>query len=226
MRVGGLFSGIGGFELGFRRAGYDIAWTVEIDPFCSRVLAKHFPDVRHYQDVRTVGAHNLEPVDVLCGGFPCQPFSSASRGRKRGTDDHRWLWPEMLRVVSELRPTWVVGENVAQIDGPALERVVVDLEAIGYEVAPALEVPACAFGRDHWRARYWFLGHAHSDSQSRRTVHAEASRMPRTDNDAEGVGTPDGLSGRLDGHRMRALGNAIDPAIAEWIAKGILEVAA
>lgn len=218
MTVGSLFSGIGGFDLGFARAGFDIAWQVEIDPFAQLVLAKHWPDVNRYADIRECGAANLAPVDVICGGFPCQPFSSASRGRKRGTDDARWLWPEMLRVVAELRPTWVVGENVAHIDGPALEQVVSSLEGCGYEVAPPFEVPACAFGSDHRRARYWFLGYADCDRESRVRVNAEASRVSRISDDAGRMGTPYGLSGGLHGHRMRALGNAIQPDIAEWIA--------
>jgi site-specific DNA-cytosine methylase len=117
----------------------------------------------------------------------------------------------------------VVGENVAQLNGPALEQVVSDLEAIAYEVGPPLEVPACAFGHDHWRPRLWILGHAHRDGQSGRTVDAKASRLPRTRDDAGRVGAAHGLSGGLDGHRMRGLGNAVVPQIPEWIAHRIKE---
>jgi DNA (cytosine-5)-methyltransferase 1 len=223
MTVGSLFAGIGGFDLGFERAGFEIRWQVEIDDYASRVLAKHWPGVKRYGDIRECGAHNLEPVDVICGGFPCQPFSSASRGRKRGTDDHRWLWPDMRRVVSEVRPAWVVGENVAQLNGPALEQVVSDLEAIGYEVGPPLEIPACAFGHDHWRPRLWILGYADRDGQSELPVNGEVARMSRIDDDASGMGTTDGLPGRLDRHRMSALGNSISPQIAEWIGRSVME---
>lgn len=219
LTVGGLFSGIGGFELGFQRAGYEIRWMVERDPFCRAVLDKHWPHVTRYFDVRKV--RRLERTDVICGGWPCQPVSSASRGRRRGTADHRWLWPETCRVVDESRPTWFVGENVTHLDGPPLTDVVSDLESLGYEVAPPLEVPACAFGHDHWRPRLWILGHAHRNGESRVSVDAKVARVSRPRDDAGSLGTTDGLSRRLDAHRMAALGNSIVPQIAEWIARGI-----
>ena len=148
MKVGSLFSGIGGFDLGLERAGMEIVWQVEIDDYCNKVLAKHWPSVRRYGDVKglhgimahtegrkpweqteqkggenisrrsketakTICQNCLLPVDLICGGFPCQPFSHA--GRRRGKADNRYLWPEMFRVISELRPRWVVGENVSGI---------------------------------------------------------------------------------------------------------------
>src|SRR5512139_2392629 len=99
LTVGSLFSGIGGLELGLERAGMAVRWQVEIDPYCRKVLAKHWPDVARYEDVRDVGRHNLEPVDLICGGFPCQPVSLA--GKRMGDGDDRWLWPEFIRVVRE-----------------------------------------------------------------------------------------------------------------------------
>ena len=103
LTVGSLFAGIGGFDLGLERAGFDIRWQVEIDPFCRAVLAKHWPQVKRYEDVRTVGAHNLERVDVVCGGFPCQDISDA--GLRAGIDGKRsGLWSEMARLTGELRP--------------------------------------------------------------------------------------------------------------------------
>src|SRR6185312_32662 len=108
MTVGSLFAGIGGFDLGFERAGFEIKWQVEIDPFCRAVLAKHWPDVRRYEDVRTVGAE-LERVDVVCGGFPCQDISFAGDGA--GLDGERsGLWREFSRLIGELRPRYVVVE--------------------------------------------------------------------------------------------------------------------
>lgn len=223
MTVGSLFSGIGGFDLGLERAGMEIRWQVEIDPFCRAVLAKHWPHVKRYDDVRTVGAHNLERVDLLCAGWPCQPVSSASRGRARRTGDHRWLWPQVPRLVEELQPTWFLGENVTHLDRGELDTVVSDLEAIGYEVAPPLEVPACAFGFDHWRPRLWILGHADRDRQPSMSVDAEVARMPRRDCDTGGVGTTNGISSRMD--RLRGLGNAVVPHIIEWIGRRVMGVA-
>ena len=103
MRFGSLFAGIGGFDLGFERAGMECAWQVEIDEFCNKVLAKHWPNVRRYKDVREVGKHNLEPVDLICGGFPCQDVSLA--GQRAGLEGKRsTLWSEFYRIICEIRP--------------------------------------------------------------------------------------------------------------------------
>ena len=217
MTVGDCCAGIGGFSLGFQRAGFDVAWQIEIDPFACAVLAKHWPHVRRHDDIRTADPATLGYVDVLCGGIPCQPFSSASRGRRRGTGDDRWLWPDMRQLVAALRPAWVLVENVPQFDdGVALDTVVSDLEALAYEVA------ACAVGSDHWRARLWLCGYTDRHGEPGRTVDAEVARLSRASDDAGRVGTPHGLSGSLDGHRMRALGNAIHPAIAQRFAEAIV----
>src|SRR6266487_3849645 len=101
MRFGSLFSGIGGLDLGLERAGMECRWQVEIDPYCQAVLRKHWPGVPKYEDVRTI-SDELERVDLVCGGFPCQPVSLA--GRRRGAADERWLWPEFARLLRVLRP--------------------------------------------------------------------------------------------------------------------------
>src|SRR5262245_38887752 len=125
MTVGGLFSGIGGFELGFQRAGFEIRWMVEIDPFCRAVLKKHWPDVTCYEDVRTVG-NELERVDVLCGGFPCQDISLAGAGA--GLDGERsGLWREFARLIRLLRPKYIVVENVSALLIRGMGRVLGDL---------------------------------------------------------------------------------------------------
>lgn len=106
-----LFSGIGGFDLAAEWAGWTNVFNCEIDPFCRKVLAYHFPNAFQYEDIKTTDFRPLRGcVDVLTGGFPCQPFSLA--GKRKGTDDNRYLWPEMLRAIRELAPRWVVGENV------------------------------------------------------------------------------------------------------------------
>lgn len=156
-----LFSGIGGFDLAAEWAGWTNVFNCEIDPFCRRVLAYHFPKALQYEDIKTTDFRPLRGgVDVLTGGFPCQPFSLA--GKRKGTDDNRYLWPEMLRAIRELAPRWVVGENVFGIvnwsDGLVFEQVCADLENEGYEVQPYL-IPACAVDAPHRRDRVWFVAH-------------------------------------------------------------------
>jgi len=162
MTIGSLFSGIGGFDLGLERAGMKIKWQVEIDEFCNRVLEKHWPDVKRYRDIKEIGGEELEPVDVVCGGFPCQPFSAA--GKRRSKQDDRYLWPEMLRVISTVRPTWVVGENVAGIISLALDDVLADLEDAGYSCG-SLVIPACAVNAPHRRDRVWIVAHRNGERQ-------------------------------------------------------------
>ncbi len=186
MTHGSLFSGIGGFDLAAEWMGWHNAFHCEIDSFCSTVLKYHFPDARHYSDIRDTDFTEWRGrVDILTGGFPCQPFSVA--GRRRGADDDRYLWPEMLRVIREIRPAWVIGENVAgiltmvqpgeeaevaiksslfgegDIEIKVRERYIVetvcsDLEREGYSVQP-LVIPACAVGAPHRRDRVWFVAH-------------------------------------------------------------------
>lgn len=135
LKVLDLFSGIGGFSLGLERAGMKTIAFCEIEDFPRKVLRKHWPDVPIFEDVRKLHAADLpEPVDVICGGFPCQPFSEC--GKRKGKDDDRYLWPEMFRIIKECKPTWVIGENVTGLDGLGLEQSASDLESIGYEVAP------------------------------------------------------------------------------------------
>jgi DNA (cytosine-5)-methyltransferase 1 len=157
VKFGSLFSGIGGMDLGLERAGLECAWQVEIDEFCRKVLTKHWPNVPKFNDVREVGKHNLGSVDLIAGGFPCQPFSSA--GRRKGKDDNRHLWPEMLRVIQEVRPAWVLGENVAGIIGMELDSVLADLEGEDY-ATQAFVIPACAVNALHRRNRVWICAYA------------------------------------------------------------------
>lgn len=156
-----LFSGIGGFDLAAEWAGWTNAFNCEIDPFCRKILKYHFPDAEQYGDIRTADfAVWRDRIDVLTGGFPCQPFSLA--GKRKGTEDDRYLWPEMLRVIRTVRPRWVVGENVYGIvnwsEGMVLDTVCSDLEAAGYEVQPYI-ISACGVGAPHRRDRCWFVAH-------------------------------------------------------------------
>ena len=156
-----LFSGIGGFDLAAEWAGWTNAFNCEIDPFCRTILKYHFPDAKQYEDIRTADFTIWKDrIDILTGGFPCQPFSLA--GKRRGTEDDRYLWPAMLDVIRTVRPRWVVGENVYGIvnwsEGLVFERVCADLEAAGYEVQPYI-IPACGVGAPHRRDRCWFVAH-------------------------------------------------------------------
>jgi len=159
-----LFSGIGGFSLGLKRAGMETIGFCEIDPFCRRVLAKHWPDVTIHTDIRGLDGKDYKGrTDVICGGFPCQPFSQA--GKRRGTEDDRHLWPEMLRVISEVRPTWVIGENVIGFVKMELDSVLSDLEREGYQTR-AFIIPACGIDAPHKRDRVWIISHANSEGES------------------------------------------------------------
>jgi DNA (cytosine-5)-methyltransferase 1 len=156
---GSLFAGIGGIDLGLERAGWECRWQVEIDPFCRHVLEHHWPDVPRYGDIRDVDWSRVERVDLLAGGFPCQPFSVA--GQRRGKDDDRWLWPEFAGAIRALRPRHVLVENVPGLlaGHGGMGDVLGDLAQLGYD-ADWDSVPAAAVGAPHLRYRVWIVAHA------------------------------------------------------------------
>ncbi len=233
LTVGSLFAGIGGFDLGFERAGFTIRWQVEIDPWARAVLAKHWPTVPKYPDVREVGAHSLEPVAVLCGGFHCQDISLAGKGA--GIEGQRsGLWAEYARLIGELRPRYVVVENVAALRTRGLDRVLGDLAACGYDAEWDC-IPAAAVGAPHRRDRLWLVAYPHQQRTQVPPGRGHAAVQVFGGGDAAGslgdwsdwwaaepnVGrVVDGLPQRVD--RLRGLGNAIVPQIAKWIARRIL----
>lgn len=160
-----LFSGIGGLDLAAEWSGFRTVGQCEWADYPTKVLEKHWPDVPRWRDIRTLTKESFydrtgkRTVDIVSGGFPCQPFSVA--GKHRGSEDDRYLWPEMLRVISELRPTWVVGENVAGIVNMALDQVYADLENEGYTVQ-AFIIPACAVDAPHRRDRCAIVAHCNN----------------------------------------------------------------
>jgi len=158
-----LFSGIGGFALAAKWNGYRTVGFCDNEPYAQAVLKKHWPEVRCHKDIREVRGELYAGVTLLTGGFPCQPFSVA--GKQRGKDDNRYLWPEMLRVIQEAKPTWIIGENVAGIVNLALDQVCADLEAEGYEVESII-IPACAVDAPHRRDRCWIIAKYMADSVS------------------------------------------------------------
>jgi DNA (cytosine-5)-methyltransferase 1 len=160
VNVGSLFSGIGGFDLGLERAGMRVAWQADADEFCRRVLARHWPDVPCYEDVRELRGSDVEPVDVLCGGFPCQDISAAGKGA--GIDgEQSGLWSEFARLICELRPDYVIVENVSALLGRGLGRVLGDLAESGYDAEWDC-IPASAIGAPHQRDRVWIVDYPSS----------------------------------------------------------------
>ena len=169
MKVLDLFSGIGGFSHGLDKVGFKTVAFCEMDEYCKLVLQKHWKGVKIYNDVKELKGEEIikehGTIDIVVGGFPCQPFSIA--GARKGTDDNRHLWPEMFRIIKELKPRWVIGENVRGIvsiqNGMVFENVCTDLEGEGYEVR-AFNIPAAGVGAPHKRERVWIV------ANSRRTL--------------------------------------------------------
>lgn len=165
MNHAALFNGIGGFQLAAEWLGWNNVLSVEIDKWCNKVTKQHFPDCMQYENIHNFDAKPYEgQIEIISGGFPCQPFSVA--GKQRGKNDDRHLWPEMLRVIREARPTWVVGENVSGIINMALDEVIADLESEGYEVEPII-IPAVAANAPHRRDRVWIIAYSDSHGKDR-----------------------------------------------------------
>ena len=167
MKLLDLFSGIGGFSLGAEYNNIETIGFVEKDAFCQKVLRKHWPNTPIIGNIRDVTKDTFESVDIVSGGFPCQPFSVA--GKRRGTDDDRYLWDETIRVVSLYKPRWFVGENVEGIvniqNGMVLRQVQDDLEKEGFEVQCGI-IPASGIGAWHQRKRVWILGYSQHNGSS------------------------------------------------------------
>jgi DNA (cytosine-5)-methyltransferase 1 len=228
MKVGSLFAGIGGFDIAAKEVGWSTVWFSEIDQYASLVLAERFPGVLNLGDITKIKWGGVEPVDVLVGGFPCQDISHA--GFRAGIDGLRsGLWAEFVRAIRELRPRYVVVENVAALlaDGSGL-RVLGDLAGLRYD-AEWSTVSACAVGAPHMRRRVFVVAYPNSvngrqrvrdsvaqEDRSLSRVHrfarARADWQARMANPSELYGGADGLPAGLE--RNRAIGNAIVPACA------------
>jgi DNA (cytosine-5)-methyltransferase 1 len=250
MTVGSLFSGIGGLDLGLERAGFEVKWQIENNPYCQRVLAKHWPDVKRYGDITTVTGYELAPVDMICGGFPCQPVSQA--GHMKGTDDDRWLWPEFRRIVGVLRPRLIFVENVPGLltvnNGHAFGDILGDLAQLRFNAEWQM-LRASDLGAPHIRERIFIIGTNQDVADTKRDTAGRTHGSTRGGGDQGREGAclsewdtmgrnasdssrfwsvePDvgrvahGIPKRMD--RLRGLGNAVVPQCAEYIGRSILK---
>jgi len=235
LTVGSLFAGIGGMDLGFERAGCKIVWQVELDEWCRRVLAKHWPGVHRHDDIKTFEGR---PCDIICGGFPCQDLSYAGTGA--GLDgDRSGLWHEMLRVIRLVRPRYVLVENVPALLNRGMGVVVGGLAQSGYDCEWDC-IPACAVGAPHRRDRVWIVARCNSDSR-RAFQYANSGRLKgsRPESAYEDAWASDqaadwwavepgfcrmgnGIPSRVD--RLKGLGNAVDPQVVQYIAERIVAI--
>jgi len=227
-----LFSGIGGFALAARWAGIETVAFCEIDEFPRKVLNKNFPKIPIHKDTNDLNGEDYAGIDIITGGFPCQPFSVA--GLQGGEEDDRYLWPQMLRVIAQARPAWVVAENVAGIIPMALDTVQADLENEGYSTR-SLIIPACAKNAPHRRDRVWIIANNRSERRERgieNKVQGERKIQGckngggiESINELSTIHTPrlcgagDGIPDRLD--RLKSVGNAIVPQVAYEIMRTI-----
>jgi len=235
MTFGSLFAGIGGFDLGLERAGMKCLWQVEIDPFCRKVLTKHWPEVLKYEDVREVGKHNLEHVDLICGGFPCQDISFAGKGG--GLEGKRsGLWFEFFRIFCELRPKYLLVENVPAILIRGLNDILASIASVGYNAEWEV-LSAGGFKAPHSRDRLFLVAYPYRIRRNSERIFKDWLYSEYTPQLWESFRTnkhevwlknfcglsrdDDGVPDRVD--RIKSCGNAVVSQIAEYIGKNIVE---
>ena len=239
-----LFSGIGGFALAASwvwGSAHQVVSFCEIDLFAQKVLKKHWPDTPIHDDIKSMNGEQYGRIDILTGGFPCQPYSFA--GERRGSKDDRALWPEMRRIIKESKPRWIIGENVAGFVSMDLDKTLSDLETEGYETA-TLIIPALAVKTEHKRERVWVIANAGlngfqeifmqpgtNDPESKKNVIApgcfrgpglQISKRILWESNPGILRVGDGIPDRMD--RIRALGNAIVPQLVANIMQAIKQI--
>ena len=231
LTVGSLFSGIGGLDLGLERAGHKVIWQSEIDPYACKVLKKHWAEVPNHGDIKQIDWRTVEPVDIICGGYPCQPFSTA--GKRQGTDDPRHLWPWVRDAISELRPRYAILENVLGHLSMGGTTVIGELAEIGYD-AEWRVVSAAGMGAPHRRDRIFIMAYPNGEQLGQRGVAQNVRQTGRlweyhdrgqteydgwkwweTEPDLGRVAY--GIPHRVD--RLRGLGNSVVPQVAEYIGR-------
>jgi DNA (cytosine-5)-methyltransferase 1 len=225
----GLFEGIGGFSLAARWMGWETKAWVEIDTDCQNILRKNFKNAKGYSDIKQFdGKRYAGQIDIITGGFPCQPFSTA--GKQNGTNDDRSLWHEMFRVIREVKPKFVVAENVYGIVNMELDNILFDLESEGYQTETFV-LPACSVGAPHQRKRVWIIANIDGWGRNAQSRICTCASERNSSNDAdrsnadigeqkEWMVEPDlvrvvyGVSRKLDKIRVKQLGNSIVPQLA------------
>lgn len=235
--VGSLFSGIGGLDLGLEQAGMRTVWQVEYDDWARGKLEENFPHTEKFKDVREVGKHNLRPVDLICGGFPCQDISIG--GGMLGLNGKRsGLWFDFYRILCELRPRYALIENVANLVVLGLDRVLSDLAWSGFD-AEWQVLPGAAFGSPDERERLFILAYARGAGLPRCFYEGSLRIEPRTTSAEFGnrgvtcgswwaenranIRVGDGVSTRVSRKWTRVYGNAVKPPVAKWIGERIIE---
>ena len=246
LTVGSLFSGIGGLDLGLERAGMRVIWQSEIDPYACRVLKKHWPEVPNHGDIKQINWDTIERPDVICGGYPCQPFSNA--GKRKGEEDSRHLWPWVREAISRLRPRYAILENVRGHLTLGGLSVIGELADIGYDAEWRI-VSAASVGANHRRDRVIIVAYPNFNNESngpqyeqRVVAYADESRSQRRfspkseerENTNRYFGqsswwesepnvgrVANGVPNRVD--RLRGLGNAVVPQVAEVIGRLVVD---
>jgi DNA (cytosine-5)-methyltransferase 1 len=224
LTVGSLFSGAGLGDLGLEWAGFEHKWFCEVDPYARKVLALRWPGVPVYEDARGLDGKTIESVDVLAGGFPCQPFSSAARGRNVASKDRR---TELSRIAAEMRPRFVIGENVNR---RPVESIAAELCELGY-ATHVFCFSSSEIGADHKRNRWWLCAHADHQGEFYLPVHAEMARVSKIrrgvrkwSDYARAVRVPNDDPHRVD--RLTCTGNGQDPFASYLVGRLIQEHAA
>lgn len=235
LTVGSLFSGIGGLDLGLERAGMQVIWQSEIDPYACRVLQKHWPEVPNHGDIKQIDWGNVVRPNVLCGGYPCQPFSQS--GRRQGEHDPRHLWPWVREAISALRPDYAVLENVRGHVNLGLSTVIGELADLGYDTEWTL-VSAASLGATHLRERVVILAYPERERYGEHRFATDVGvfsqcwtsdrgRKARDDLGQWWKNEPNvgrvayGVPSRVD--RIRGLGNAVVPQVAQFVGALVMD---
>ena len=232
MRFGSLFSGIGGLDLGLERAGLGCVWQSEIEEHASLVLQKHWPDVPNLGDITQIEWESVGRVDLICGGYPCQPFSTAGLGL--GDADSRYLWPYFASALSVIRPRFALLENVSRHLRLGFDAVLSDLAELGYDATWSV-VSACSLGAPHMRRRLFCLAHPPSfrwggwgsqeqEAQPRESEGSGVESFWTAVRQPEDIGMAHGVPTKVDRCRMKEYGNAVVPQVAEFVGRQIMAV--